>query len=91
MAEFDADGPGWVLEPLLGAGLSVDQAGDLLFRLAFEVMVSEVRGARLPTTGALAEQPDAVRTAWEQTLLRLMLVDPLREDGAASGLTLAGS
>ncbi|OMQ15435.1 hypothetical protein A7K94_0209520 [Modestobacter sp. VKM Ac-2676] len=86
---MDRNDLGWVLAPLLDAGLSVDQARDLLFRLAFEEMVSQVRGTRGPTPDAVADQPDGVRAAWQQMLLRLMLLDPLREDGADGGLAAA--
>ncbi|WP_369130298.1 hypothetical protein [Modestobacter roseus] len=90
MVDVEEHGLGWVLEPLLGAGLSTDQASDLVFRLAFDAVVDDVRGVRVSAPGALADQPCAVRTAWEQTLLRMMLVDPLRQDGAGGGLATAG-
>ncbi|MGY1843502.1 hypothetical protein [Modestobacter sp. SYSU DS0875] len=89
MAELDENGLGWVLEPLLGAGLSVDQVRDLLFRLAFEAVVSELPGAGVRATDAVAGQPDAVRAAWAKMLLRLMLLEPLHEDGADDGLATA--
>ena len=58
-----------MVQPLLDAGLPAEEVGDLVFRLAFEAVVGGGSGPER----LLADHPPAVRTAWQQTLGRLMV------------------
>jgi hypothetical protein len=64
----------WVIRPLIDAGMGVEQIRDLLFRLAFEGIVSEGR----VTVGSLSEmvddQPVVVQAAWSEVIGRMIAV-----------------
>ena len=62
----------WVVQPLLDAGLAGEEVTDLVFRLAFQAVVSGGAGLE----HLVADQPTAVRAAWHQTLGRMLLTDP---------------
>lgn len=60
----------WVLQPLLDAGLDLEEIKDLLFRVAFAGVVGEdVPGACLE---AVAGRPPQVRAAWLEVMQRLI-------------------
>jgi hypothetical protein len=64
--------PLWVVQPLLDAGLGLEQIGCLVFRLAFEGVVGEGRGPH----HLVADRPPEVRAAWARTVGRLLLLEP---------------
>ena len=67
----------WVIEPLLEAGLTVDQVEVLVFRLGFEAVVSEGRGTVASVQAVVAAEPPQVQSAWAVTVGRMIeLADP---------------
>ena len=60
-----------MVQPLLDAGLPAEEVGDLVFRLAFQGVVSGAADHE----GLVADRPAEVRTAWRRTIGRLLLVD----------------
>ena len=68
----------WVVQPLVDVGLGRAEIETLLFRLAFAAVVGEDLLAC--SVDLVADRPQAVRTAWRQTLHRLLALD-LDDDG----------
>ena len=62
----------WIIEPLLDAGLDLEQIRTLLFRLAFEAIVGD--GTADPTD-VVEDQPPAVQAAWRHALSRMLTGD----------------
>ena len=61
-----------VIEPLADAGLEREQIRDLLFRLAFDAIVSE-DGMALPClTDVVRDQPPEVQAAWLRVIGRMI-------------------
>jgi hypothetical protein len=58
-----------MIEPLLDAGLGLEQIRTLLFRLAFEDIVGD--GSADPTD-VVGDQPPAVQAAWRHTIGRMI-------------------
>jgi hypothetical protein len=64
----------WVIEPLLDAGLEVEQITELVFRLSFEIVVC---GSPLERVTHLAhDRPPAVQAAWRQAIGRMLTETP---------------
>lgn len=62
----------WLIQPLLDVGLAVDEVRELLFRLAFEVIVCE-RPDGAPALADLArDKSPAVHQAWMGVLDRML-------------------
>ena len=70
------DQPQWVVQPLIDAGLELEQIRVLVFRLAFEGIVGEARGGLAGLSDLVADRPAQVQEAWAQTLGRLLLLEP---------------
>jgi hypothetical protein len=67
----------WVIEPLLAAGLTVDQVEVLVFRLGFEAVVSEGRDTVASVHTVVAAESPQVQAAWAVTVGRMIeLGDP---------------
>jgi hypothetical protein len=68
----DPPRPDWFLQPLVDAGLETEQIRALVFRLGFEVIVSD----GCPTVTALgavaADAPPAIKAAWIEVIDRLI-------------------
>jgi hypothetical protein len=75
MESFAGEQQQWVLQPLLDAGLPLDQIRDLVVDLAFTDVVTEGRGTLTALAGLVADRPGPVRTAWAQTIARLLLLE----------------
>ena len=69
------DDPNWVLQPLVEVGLPQEQIRGLVFRLAFDAVVSEGRGGVAAVTDVVRDEPAEVRAAWAKMIGR-MLHDP---------------
>lgn len=63
--------PQWIVAPLLGAGLTVDDVRTLLFRVTFECLVGGRRDIS-DVSAFLGERPAHVRTAWIETVNRML-------------------
>lgn len=59
----------WIIEPLLDAGLHLEQIRTLLFRLSFEAIVGH--GTADPTD-VVGDQPPAVQAAWRHAIGRML-------------------
>ncbi|TFV91064.1 hypothetical protein [Blastococcus sp. CT_GayMR16] len=68
--------PYWVIQPLVDAGLDVEQIRTLLFRLAFEAMVGGGRGVEAEVANAVLDKPQEVRAAWVETVGRMLAHAP---------------
>ena len=67
----------WVIEPLLEAGLTVDQVEVLVLRLGFEAVVGEGRGTVASVQTVVAAESAEVQAAWAVTVGRMIeLGDP---------------
>ena len=61
-----------MIEPLLDAGLDLDEIRVLVFRLAFDTIV----GAATPTlTDLAADRPPDVQAAWRLAIGRMIIGD----------------
>jgi hypothetical protein len=65
----------WLIQPLVDAGLAREEICALVFRLAFEGIVTEGRGTSTAVQGLVAGHPVAVQAAWVQTIGRLIAAD----------------
>ena len=61
----------WVIQPLLDAGLAVDDVGTLLLRVTFDCLVGG-RSDISNVSAFLGEQPPHVRAAWVETVNRML-------------------
>ena len=75
MESVAQDDPNWVLQPLVEVGLQQEQIHGLVFRLAFDAVVSEGRGGVAAVTDVVRDEPAEVRAAWAKMIGR-MLHDP---------------
>jgi hypothetical protein len=73
----------WIIEPLLDAGLELEQITELVFRLSFEAAVC---GRPLGhVTELVTDRSPEIRAAWHQVIGRMLAVD-----GAAPWSALEG-
>ena len=61
-----------IIEPLVDAGLDLEQVRDLLFRLAFDAIVSEGGATVSCLTDVVRDQPPEVRAAWIRVVGRMI-------------------
>ncbi|WP_460683225.1 hypothetical protein [Modestobacter lapidis] len=66
----------WVIQPLIDAGLEVGQIQDLVFRVAFEDIVGELRGFLPGLRDLVADRPLPVQAAWARTISRMLMLTP---------------
>jgi hypothetical protein len=71
----------WLIQPLIDAGLPLDEIGTLVVRLAFAGIVAEGGGVLAAVRDLVADHPPAVRAAWHQTIGRMLVAEP----GTANG------
>ncbi len=64
--------PHRIIQPLIDAGLGLDEVRTLLFRVSFDCLVSEGGCDLSDVTAFLGPQPGAVRAAWLETVDRMM-------------------
>jgi hypothetical protein len=67
----------WVVQPLVDAGVELDQIRALVFHLAFEDIVTEGRGTLASSSDLVADQPPEVQAAWAQMIGRMLVVELL--------------
>jgi hypothetical protein len=61
-----------IIEPLVEAGLELEQVRVLLFRLAFEAIVSEGSATLSCLTDLVSDQPPEIRAAWVRVIGRMI-------------------
>ncbi|MGY1604480.1 hypothetical protein [Geodermatophilus sp. SYSU D00815] len=66
----------WIIEPLLDAGLGLDEISDLIVRLGFESVVAEGDGTLAALGDVVEDHPAVVRAAWTRTLDRMLSAGP---------------
>ena len=65
----------WIIQPLLDAGLERQEISALVFRLAFECIVSESGDDPASLQRFVADREAPVQAAWVQTITRLFAAD----------------
>jgi hypothetical protein len=65
----------WIIEPLLDAGLGLDEIRTLVFDLGFQAIVSEGSGTVADVLDVVRDQPLAVRRAWQAMIGRMLDLD----------------
>ena len=61
-----------IIEPLVDAGLELEQVRVLLFRLAFDAIVSEGSTTVSCLTDMVRDQPPEIRAAWIRVIGRMI-------------------
>ncbi|WP_299953326.1 hypothetical protein [uncultured Modestobacter sp.] len=64
-----------MVQPLIDAGLDLDEIGQLVFRLAFTAIVTEGCGALTSLTELVADRSAEVQEAWCQVITRMLVLD----------------
>lgn len=64
-----------MVQPLIDAGVDLEEIGQLVFRLAFTAIVTEGCGALTSLTELVADRPAAVQEAWCQVVTRMLMLD----------------
>ncbi|HLM03752.1 MAG TPA: hypothetical protein VK402_01035 [Blastococcus sp.] len=73
----------WVLQPLVDAGLTLEQVRDLVFRLAFDDVVHGESGSVGNVQRLVEDHAPEVRDAWAQMIGRMpALGEPAGRSGA---------
>jgi hypothetical protein len=62
----------WVIQPLIDAGVELEEIRSLLLRLAFEAAVTEGRGTVAGVSSVVRDQPVGVRAAWAEVIGRML-------------------
>lgn len=62
----------WIVQPLIEAGLAMDEIRAYLFQLAFDDIVSEGRTTVAEIHDIVGDQPARVRTAWAEMVGRML-------------------
>ncbi len=70
------DQPLWVVQPLIDAGMELEQIRTLVFRLAFEGIVGEACSSMAGLQELVADRPPQVQAAWVQTIGRMLAFEP---------------
>ena len=69
---FTSEQSYWVIQPVLAAGLALDEVRDHLFHLAFDAIVSEGRSTVAAVASLVGEQPAHLRAAWVEVVHRMI-------------------
>ena len=73
----------WIVQPLLDAGLELDEIGTLVFDLGFRAIVSDGGGSVADVLDVVRDRPVEVRLAWQTMIGRMLDLEPV--DDAARG------
>ena len=74
----------WLIEPLLDAGLALEEIRTLVFDLGFQAIAGEDRGTVVDVLDVVRDRPVEVRLAWQAMIRRMLALDE-RADIAAPG------
>lgn len=75
MGGFTSEQCHWVIQPLLAAGVALDEICDHVVRLAFDGIVSSGDGIGSGLARLVAAEPTHVRGAWVEVVHRMITVD----------------
>ena len=64
----------WLIQPLLAAGVELEQIRVLVFRLAFETVTSGGRDTVMGASSVVSDQPPEVQAAWATVIGRMIAV-----------------
>lgn len=70
----------WVIQPLLDAGLGLEEIRTLVFDLGFQAIVTEGHGTADVVQHLVSDRPTPVRAAWAQTIGRMLALDAPASD-----------
>jgi hypothetical protein len=65
----------WLVQPLVDAGLGLDQIRTLVFRLAFDDIVSEGGTTLASVRDVVAGQPARIQSAWTEMIRRMLTLE----------------
>jgi hypothetical protein len=71
-----------IIEPLVDAGLELEQVRDLLFRLAFDAIVREGGATVSCLTDVVRDQPPEVQAAWMRVVGRMIALGASQPAGS---------
>ena len=71
-----------IIEPLVDAGLELERIRDLLFRLAFDAIVSDGGLTVSCLTDVVRDQPPEVRAAWIRVVGRMIALGASQPAGS---------
>jgi hypothetical protein len=66
----------WLIQPLVEAGLDLDEIGVLVTRLGFEAVVGADRSVDVRVLALVGDRPPPVRAAWMETIVRMIALEP---------------
>jgi hypothetical protein len=70
--------PRWIIQPLLNAGLGLDDVRDYMFRLSFECIVTSDQHTVSDVDAFVGQQRAEIRAAWIETIDRMLAThDPV--------------
>ena len=64
----------WIIEPLVAAGLDLEQIRVLVFRLAFEAII-DADGSVACIDDVVRDQPPEIQAAWWHAIGRMLATD----------------
>lgn len=64
-----------MIQPLVAAGLTLEEIANLLFRFGFDAVVSEGWGAVVSVASVTRGQPPEVKVAWGMVISRIMTLE----------------
>ena len=72
MGQVTREQQSWLIEPLLAAGLELEEVRRLVFGLAFEAIVGAADGSAAGLQRLVLDQPLPVQAAWAQVIDRML-------------------
>lgn len=72
----------WIVQPLVDAGLDMEQIEMLVFRLGFDGIVGCGGSALTDVTALVQDQPVEIQAAWAQAIGRMLTVDAGPDDAS---------
>ncbi|WP_448613323.1 hypothetical protein [Modestobacter sp. URMC 112] len=70
----------WVIEPLVDAGLGLEEIRGLVFDLSFSAIVTEGRGTADCLQSLVSDRPAEVQAAWRRVIGRMMAIAAPTDD-----------
>lgn len=64
----------WVIQPLVDAGLGLEEIRVLVFHLSFQAIVTEGHGTADCVHNLVSDRPAEVRAAWTQMIERMLAI-----------------
>lgn len=71
----------WVIQPLVDAGLGLEEIRTLVFDLSFSAIVTEGRGTAGCLQSLVSDRPAEVQAAWRRVIGRMLAIAAPLDDG----------